>query len=102
VPDTTHAVVVGDSADLSFVPGGSIALVVTSPPYPMIAMWDGHFRGRDPAIGRALDAGDAAGAFELMHRDLDRVWAEVHRVLCPGGIACLNVGDAVRTIEGRF
>jgi DNA modification methylase len=102
LPDTAHAVVVGDSVDLSFVADGSIALVVTSPPYPMIAMWDGHFRARDPAIGRALDAVDAAGAFELMHRDLDRVWAEVHRVLCPGGIACLDIGDAVRTLGGRF
>jgi DNA modification methylase len=37
-----------------------------------------------------------------MHRDLDRVWAEVHRVLCDGGIACINVGDAVRTLGGRF
>jgi modification methylase len=102
VPDTAHAVVVGDSTDLAFVTDGSVALVVTSPPYPMIAMWDGHFRARDPAIGRALDGGDAAGAFELMHRDLDRVWAEVHRVLCPGGIACLDIGDAVRTLDGRF
>jgi DNA modification methylase len=100
--DTSHAVVVGDSADLSFLAGGSIALVVTSPPYPMIAMWDDHFRARNPAIGRALDADDGAGAFELMHRDLDRVWAEVHRVLCDGGIACINAGDAVRTLGGRF
>jgi DNA modification methylase len=100
--DTAHAVVIGDSADLSFVADGSIALVVTSPPYPMIAMWDDHFRARDPAIGRALDADDGAGAFELMHRDLDRVWAELHRVLCDGGIACINVGDAVRTLGGRF
>jgi len=100
--DTSHAVVIGDSADLSFVADGSIALVVTSPPYPMIAMWDDHFRARDPAIGRALDAGDGAGAFELMHRDLDRVWAEVRRVLCDGGVACINVGDAVRTLDGAF
>jgi DNA modification methylase len=102
VPDTTHAIVVGDSADLTFVPDGSVALVVTSPPYPMIAMWDGHFRTRDPAIGRALDGGDAAGAFELMHRDLDRVWVEIYRALRHGGLACINVGDAVRTLDGRF
>jgi modification methylase len=102
VAETTHAIVVGDSADLTSVPDGSIALVVTSPPYPMIAMWDAHFRGRDPAIGLALDGGDAAGAFELMHRTLDRVWAEVHRVLCDGGLACIDIGDAVRTLGGRF
>jgi DNA modification methylase len=102
MPDTTHALVVGDSADLSFIADGSVALVVTSPPYPMIAMWDAHFRARDPAIGRALDADDGEAAFELMHRDLDRVWAEAFRVLCDGGIACINVGDAVRTLAGRF
>jgi DNA modification methylase len=100
--DTSHAVVVADSVELPSVADGSVALVVTSPPYPMIAMWDSHFRARDPAIGRALDAADAAGAFELMHRDLDRVWEEVHRVLIEGGIACINIGDAVRTLGGRF
>jgi DNA modification methylase len=100
--DTSHAVVIADSAQLSFVADGSVALVVTSPPYPMIAMWDGHFRARDPAIGRALDGNDGAAAFELMHRDLDRVWSEVHRVLIDGGIACINIGDAVRTLGGRF
>ena len=102
MPDTTHRVVAADSADLSFAADGSAALVVTSPPYPMIAMWDGHFRARDPAIGRALDANDGGEAFELMHRDLDRVWAEVHRLLCDGGIACINIGDAVRTLDDRF
>lgn len=100
--DTSHAIVVGDSADLSFLAGGSVELVVTSPPYPMIAMWDAHFRARDPDVARALDAGDAAGAFEAMHRDLDRTWAEVARVLRDGGLACVNVGDAVRTLDGRF
>jgi DNA modification methylase len=100
--ETSHAIVVGDSADLAFLADGSVDLVVTSPPYPMIAMWDAHFRARDAAVGRALDAGDAEGAFELMHRDLDRAWAQVHRVLRDGGLACVNVGDAVRTIDGRF
>lgn len=100
--ETTHRIVVGDSADLSFLAGGSVELVVTSPPYPMIAMWDAHFCARDPDVGRALDAGDAAGAFEAMHRDLDRTWAEAARVLCDGGLACVNVGDAVRTLDGRF
>ncbi len=37
-----------------------------------------------------------------MHRDLDRVWAEVHRALCDGGIACIDIGDAVRTLGTRF
>ena len=41
-------------------------------------------------------------AFEHMHRALDAVWAECARVLCPGGIACINIGDAVRTMDGLF
>jgi DNA modification methylase len=36
-----------------------------------------------------------------MHAVLDAVWDEVTRVLAPGGIACVNVGDATRTVE-RF
>ena len=43
----------GDAVDLSFIPASSVALVVTSPPYPMIAMWDEAFRSRDPEIAVA-------------------------------------------------
>ncbi len=37
-----------------------------------------------------------------MHACLDDVWAEVERVLVDGGIACVNVGDATRTVGGTF
>jgi DNA modification methylase len=37
-----------------------------------------------------------------MHRTLDPVWRELRRVLVPGGIACIDIGDAVRTIGHRF
>jgi DNA modification methylase len=37
-----------------------------------------------------------------MHEQLDRVWDELRRVLVEGGIACVNVGDATRTIDGNF
>jgi hypothetical protein len=37
-----------------------------------------------------------------MHASLDPVWAEVHRVLKPGAIACINIGDAVRKIGDDF
>jgi len=80
---------------------GSINLVVTSPPYPMIGMWDGLF-GSDPKIRRALETADGKRAHELMHRSLDRVWREVDRALMPSGIACVNIGDATRTLDGEF
>lgn len=37
-----------------------------------------------------------------MHRELDKVWGEVYRVLKQGGFACINVGDATRTIAEEF
>ena len=81
---------------------GSIQLVVTSPPYPMIEMWDTQFSGCDNTIAEALSKSDFKQAFERMHQNLDGVWEEVYRVLQPGGIACINIGDATRTTDGSF
>jgi modification methylase len=100
--ETVHRFAAADAASCPWIPNGSVSLVVTSPPYPMIAMWDGVFAGRSRETRRALEAGDGFAAFELMHRDLDRVWAEAARALCPGGWACVNVGDAARSIGGVF
>ncbi len=80
----------------------SVELIVTSPPYPMIEMWDAQFAEQDRAVAEALAAQDGVRAFEGMHRLLDAVWAECARVLVPGGIACINVGDATRTVGGVF
>jgi site-specific DNA-methyltransferase (cytosine-N4-specific) len=99
--ETTHRVVTGDARDLA-LPDDSVDLVVTSPPYPMIEMWDDIFATLDPAVGDALESDDGNRAFELMHDVLDAVWAEVVRVLAPGGIACINVGDATRSIGDGF
>src|SRR6266705_6998631 len=78
----------------------STQLVVTSPPYPMIEMWD-------RLLERILNipTGSFAhqtNAFELSHQFLDRVWSECFRVLDKGGILCVNVGDATRTLNGSF
>jgi DNA modification methylase len=37
-----------------------------------------------------------------MHQELDRTWQQVIRVLVPGGIACINIGDATRSFDGEF
>lgn len=84
------------------IPSDSIALMVTSPPYPMIEMWDEMFFDQNQAVGKALEKGQGPNAFELMHKILDCVWDEVYRVLMKGGIACINIGDATRTINGNF
>ena len=84
------------------VPDGSVSLVVTSPPYPMIELWDEQFAAADPPVARALAAEDGNRAFDAMHTRLDAVWRECRRVLQPGGLACINIGDATRNIGGEF
>jgi len=99
---TTHRVFYKGSSELEEVSSNSIDLILTSPPYPMIEMWDGTFSKQNPEIAAALAAREGNKAFELMHRVLDPVWAESWRVLKEGGFACINIGDATRTVNGDF
>ena len=80
----------------------SIDLVVTSPPYPMIEMWDDILANQNSSIRIAFNNNEPRKAFELMHQELDKVWAECWRVLKDGSFMCINIGDATRTINGVF
>lgn len=99
---TKHQVFYKDSRKLDFLADESVHLVITSPPYPLIEMWDETFIGLNGQIRSALNKEDYQATFELMHRELDKVWEELFRVLKTGGFACINIGDATRTIGGRF
>ena len=99
---TKHQVFFKNSKNMDSIPPSSVHLVVTSPPYPMIEMWDDMFRRNSKEIAKALKHEKGMQAFELMHRELDPVWQEIHRILIDGGIACINIGDAVRTIDEEF
>lgn len=99
---TKHKIIINAAHKMQKVEDNSIALVVTSPPYPMIEMWDEIMSKQNLQIKNALDNNEGLLAFELMHLELDKVWAEVNRVLIPGGFACINIGDATRTINGNF
>jgi DNA modification methylase len=68
----------------------------------MIQMWDDIFVQQDAAIGKALEKQEGNKAFELMHKILDGVWDEAFRVLKPGGFACINIGDATRSLRSNF
>jgi len=101
--ESKHSVIFADSvAGMAEIEDRSVRLVVTSPPYPMIEMWDGLFSEMDGQIGRALQRERGREAFEKIHRLLDLVWRQLARVLAPSGIACINIGDAVRSIGGKF
>jgi len=102
ISKTGHNIYFSKANDLSGVPTESISLIVTSPPYPMIEMWDDSFSKQNPEIRAALDSREPLLAFELMHELLDVVWRECYRVLCDGGIACINIGDATRTVDNHF
>lgn len=99
---TTHKIYFKDARKMDSIPSDSIDLMITSPPYPMIKMWDKMFIAANPTIKEALDKKRGNIAFELMHKELDKVWKEIYRVLKDDRIACINVGDAVRTINGNF
>jgi site-specific DNA-methyltransferase (adenine-specific) len=64
--------------DMRELPDGSIALMVTSPPY--------H-------VGKEYDSGASFGEYLGL---LERVFAETHRVLEPGGRAVVNVANLGR------
>jgi len=101
-PPTHHRLVVGDARDLPGIADANVHLVVTSPPYPMIGMWDEVFCALSPAAAMALKKEQGFAAFDAMHLELDRVWRECARVLVPGGFACINVGDATRSVDAEF
>jgi DNA modification methylase len=99
---TRHSLITGNSADLSALPDESAELVVTSPPYPMISMWDTVFSEQDAKVKSALERGDGDSAFEVCHIILDTVWRECFRILKDGSFLCINIGDAVRKIGEDF
>ena len=92
----------GSALKMPKIPSRSVDLIVTSPPYPMIAMWDQDFVRQDQKIRKHLDAGRGAEAFAAMHAILDAAWRECDRVLRSGGIVCLNIGDATRNLLRDF
>jgi len=74
----------GDARELAGVADASVELVVTSPPYPMVPQWDAQFR----ALGATSHA--------EMLRVLADAWRACYRVVVPGGLLAIVIGDALR------
>jgi DNA modification methylase len=98
---TDHTIYFTSSQNMQSIDDATVDLVVTSPPYPMIEMWDEILSQQNPTIADALLCNTAL-AFELMHQELDKVWRECYRVIKDGGLMCINIGDATRTINKEF
>jgi len=79
---TRHDLHRKDARDLSFLPDGSVHLVVTSPPYWTLK----EYRDGEGQMGHIAD-------YEEFLHELDKVWRECYRVLVPGGRLVCVVGD---------
>jgi modification methylase len=106
---TYHKIIIGNSQEMPELADGSVQLMVTSPPYPMIKMWDDLFCKADQKLANLWGELEVDGQeetvrqiYDAMHNYLAKVWAETYRVLVDGGIACINIGDATRRINGKF
>jgi DNA modification methylase len=79
---TEHRLRLGDARDLSWIPNGSVHLIVTSPPYWTLKKYEANNR----QLGEIQD-------YTAFLDELDKVWRECARVLAPGGRICCVVGD---------
>jgi modification methylase len=100
--ETNHKIYFKNSEHLDEIESASIDLMITSPPYPMVEMWDHIFSKQNTLIQKALNGKKGNLAFELMHNELEKVWKQTYRVLKNGAFACINIGDATRKVDDEF
>lgn len=85
-PASSLRLIRGDARDLGFLPDATVHLVLTSPPY-----WNLKRYNETPGqLGHIAD-------YETFLTELNKVWAEVFRVLVPGGRLVCVVGDVCRS-----
>ena len=90
---TRHVLHGGDARMLDWIPGESVHLILTSPPYWTLK----RYREYPGQLG-------AVAGYDAFMNELDRVWQHCARVLVPGGRLICVVGDvcvARRRNKGR-
>jgi DNA modification methylase len=90
---TRHTLHMGDARELSWIPDGSVHLVVTSPPYWTLKQYNDH----QAQLGSVAE-------YSTFLDELDKVWRHCERVLVSGGRIVCVVGDvciARRRNRGR-
>ena len=101
--ETKHKIIFCNSKNTQeIIKNKIVGLVVTSPPYPMVEMWDECFSSQSQEVACALVEKRFEDAFEAMHCVLDQTWEDVDRVMIDGGIVCINIGDATKNCDGQF
>lgn len=87
-----HKIIIGDARSMSELPGESVHLVITSPPY-----WQLKDYGEDKQIG-------FNDTYESYINNLNLVWKECFRALHKGCRLCVNIGDqfARSVYYGRY
>ncbi len=95
IKNTKHKFINSDSRKISEIKKDSVDLVVTSPPYPMVKMWDWMLDKESKDIADDNDYKD-------LSKILDSVWKEMSRVIKDGGIMAINMGDATRKNDKGF
>ncbi|MBM9501257.1 site-specific DNA-methyltransferase [Leptospira sp. 201903071] len=98
---TIHQILNRDSREPFPIDSDTVDLILTSPPYPMIEMWDDLFFGFSDSIRETISVNPNL-SFEKMHLELDKVWKESFRVLKDGGFLVINIGDATRKTNSGF
>ena len=77
---------------LGFLSDGQVDLVVTSPPYWNAREYRNWNSGSKSHKKRSYNEGFGGGSYEEYLALMTRCFAEVFRVLKPGGICCVNIG----------
>lgn len=78
---TMHKIIIGDSRYMNEIKDESVHLIITSPPY-----WQIKDYGNKNQIG-------FNNTYKEYIANLNEVWSECNRVLCPGCRICINIGD---------
>ena len=105
--ETTLAITNADSRDLSFLEGESVDLIVTSPPYANTydyylyhkfrKRWlglDVHFAQYNE-IGSRREFSSLKKDSSKWNEDLTKCFVQMNRVLKPGGLAFIVIGDSI-------
>jgi DNA modification methylase len=85
---TEHRIIFASSQNMCELNDSSVHLMVTSPPYPLIKMWDTQFSKMNPYIASLWQELERAGKeetvvkiYDAMHEILKEIWKEAFRVL---------------------